>query len=202
MKLGKLFVDTKTGGYIISRSHRLCVKLEQFSFPEKNDIWTIPHDYDTESVNIQVFADNELIIPEYIIIDDLNTIRIEFHEPQSGFCNVLFYTNKHCECDDVINPSPTPTPTLTSTPTVTPTSTVTPTATATPTVTVTPTSTVTPTVTSTVTPTVTATVTPTQSVTATVTPTVTSTVTPTVTPTNTVTPTATTGATPTVGEST
>jgi hypothetical protein len=78
------------------------------------------------------------------------------------------YINIYCD-NCLLQPTPTPTQTITPTPTITPTTTLT----ATPTVTPTVTSTTTPTVTPTVTPTITSTITPT------VTPTITQTITPT-----------------------
>jgi hypothetical protein len=153
-------------------------------------IWEISHEYETMAVSVQAFINNELIIPNDIVIEDNSTIKLYFNRSAFddylvGFCNVLYYTNVGCGYTDAaINPSPTPTPGPTPTPTQTPTQTATPTVTPTQTAAVTPT--VTPTLTATVTPTATVTITPTTNVTPTITPT--ATVTPTITPTVTITP--------------
>jgi len=104
---------------------------------------------------------------------------------------IVFYNS----VPGVIDPSPTPTPTVTPTPTRTVTPTQTPTVT--PTVTPTTTQSLTPTNTATLTPTQTSTITPTTTPTITASPTLTETSTPTPTPTITLTPTLTLTTTPT-----
>ena len=66
MKLGKLFIDTKTGKRVISNSHKLCVRFEQYEFPTPSNEWELSHIYATDAFNIQVFTDYELILPDEI----------------------------------------------------------------------------------------------------------------------------------------
>lgn len=194
MALVKLFVDTKTGRKVISKSDDFCVILQQFIGFESSNEWVIEHHYETSVVNVQTYVNDKLVIPNQIIVDGDDKITMQFSEEVSGFCNVLFYTRIDCGCGDaVLLPTPTVTPTPSVTPSFTPTPTVTPSISPTPSITPSISATPTPTGTSTPTPTVTPTQTATPTVTPTVTPTPTgtSTPTPTVTPTQTVTPTVT-----------
>ena len=136
MTLGKLYLDTKSGKKVISASRSSCVIFEQYVFDDSL-MWEISHQYETMVVSVQVFVNNELVIPNDIVIEDNATIKLYFNQDtfdgfSTGFCNVLFYTNVGCGYTDAaINPSPTPTLTPTQTPTqtaaITPTPTVTPT---------------------------------------------------------------------------
>ena len=141
-----------------------------FSFTQivASDTWVIQHNNNSIILAIQVYIDDELVEPDDITINDLNTFTISFSESLSGVVNFLLYkVGGDIECV-IITPTPSITPTQTVTPTVTPTSTVTPSVTATATVTPTPTQTATPSITATVTPSVT--VTPTYTPTPTITP--------------------------------
>jgi hypothetical protein len=94
--------------------------------------WYVKHWRKTTKVFIQVLDNtNSEIIPEKIIIEDINTIRIDFFEATAGTLHLVYEEGVFY---DIL---PTPTPTIT--PSVTPTNTVTPTVTSTTTPTVTPT---------------------------------------------------------------
>src|SRR5229473_1070926 len=140
LQLSKLYKDIKTGSFVIFDDNDLLLCPFQFIQGIPSNIWTIVHNRHSLNIAVQVYINNQLAMPDDVIIINENSFEVHFQTPVNGFINVLLYTHK---TDCVPLPSPTVTPTVTRTQTVTPTVTSTVTPTVTKTVTVTPTTTVT-----------------------------------------------------------
>ena len=76
MILSKLFIDTKTGKHVVSKSNDICVNFVQYEFTDASDTWTINHVYETEALTLQSFSDNIMFIAENVVIWDSNTITL------------------------------------------------------------------------------------------------------------------------------
>lgn len=56
------------------------------------DIWTIVHNKNTRNVIIQTYDDlYEMMIPAKIVIADINTVRVEFPTPLTGYAHLMFF---------------------------------------------------------------------------------------------------------------
>lgn len=138
--LFKVLWDSDTGEFIYSNIN-YDVETTGYLHVQNNPSteWIINHKKNNLIFVYQVFSeDREIIIPESVVIVDLNSIKINFNEAVTGLASIFFVTDTLPPT--LITATPTPTPTITPTISVTPsmTPTVTPTPSITPTISVTP----------------------------------------------------------------
>jgi hypothetical protein len=73
----KRYVDNHRNGYVHTQL-------------TPDTIWLVQHNGNTTNVIVQVFVNNELIIPDNIKITGANTVEVTFRQPVVGVANVLF----------------------------------------------------------------------------------------------------------------
>jgi hypothetical protein len=55
-------------------------------------VWTIAHSRTTRNVIVQTYDDlYEMMIPAKIIVADINTVRVEFPTPLTGYAHLMFF---------------------------------------------------------------------------------------------------------------
>jgi hypothetical protein len=97
-KLQPLFYDFKTNEYVSKKVTESGVCAFQFEQQGKDSRWFINHNRDFELYKVNVFSDDEMIVPDMIKTLDNNNILIEFIEPIEGVANFVYRTDDTISC--------------------------------------------------------------------------------------------------------
>lgn len=55
-------------------------------------VWTITHTKTTRNVIVQAYDDSyEMMIPAKIVVADINTVRVEYPTPMTGYAHLMFF---------------------------------------------------------------------------------------------------------------
>lgn len=96
--LQPLFYDFISNEYTSKNRGENGICAFQFIQDTAASSWSINHNLKFRLCKVNVFSDNELVIPDNVIVSSENTIIIRFEEPVSGIANILYYTSNAIEC--------------------------------------------------------------------------------------------------------
>lgn len=103
--LKKMIYDRVTGDIILSNStlDAQCIGY-QYNQSFDSTLWTIKHKFNTTNAIVDVYVtiddETQKVIPNSIVFENKNTVKINFTEPTSGFVNIFFL----CDDEEIIIP--------------------------------------------------------------------------------------------------
>lgn len=97
-KLQPLFYDFISNEYVSKKVTESGVCAFQFEQSGASSRWFINHQRNFLLFKVNVFSNDEMIIPDKIRLIDENNIVLDFHSAIEGVANFVYYTNDTISC--------------------------------------------------------------------------------------------------------